>query len=164
MNAGINQPFSLPTAHTNPTITVKQGEPGLVTEDTVSPVLEGPGSMPPSPHSATSPVIQSEPGTPGWTAGAISSSQESPPNGPGRQASSKSADHLNLQTGRGEEPVCPDHSEQLTILSSRSHLAPTPALPLIGSSRTPVATQNFAHTTLCHTQHPGHFSLRMALT
>ena len=40
LDAGINQPLPLPTAHPDPTVTVVYGEPGLITEDTVSPLSE----------------------------------------------------------------------------------------------------------------------------
>ena len=50
LDTGINQPFPLPMAHPDPTVTVVEGGPGLITEDTVSSFSKVPHSVPP-PHS-----------------------------------------------------------------------------------------------------------------
>ena len=81
LDAGINQPLPLPTAHPDPTVTVVYGEPGLITEDTVSPLSEVQLSVPPPPLRASSPVLRSEPSTFGWTPRPISGGQKPSPNG-----------------------------------------------------------------------------------
>ena len=85
LDAGINQPLPLPTAHPDPTVTVvsyreNRGDSSLK-QDTVSPLSEVPHSVPPPTFTAASPVLQSEPRTSGWTPRPISGGQRPSPNG-----------------------------------------------------------------------------------
>ena len=75
----------------------------------------------------------------------------------------KSADHLHSQTRSWDEAVCSDHSEQLTVFPWRGDFHRTSMLPLMWSASLSVASQNFAYAPLRHPQHPGYFSLRIAI-
>ena len=75
LDASINQPLPSPTPHPNPTVTVVKGEPGLITEDAVSPLSGVPHFVPPPPLTAASPGLQSEPRTSGWNPRPISGDQ-----------------------------------------------------------------------------------------
>ena len=163
LDAGINQPLPLPMAHRDPTVTVVKGEPGLITEDTVTPLSEVPHSVPPPPLTAASSVLQSEPRTSGWTLRPISGGQKPSPNGSNWHSPPKSADHLHLQTRSRDEAVRSDHSEQLTVFPWCGDFHRTSRLPLMWSASISVASQKFAYASLRHPQHPGYFSLRIAI-
>ena len=75
LDAPIYQSLPLPAACTSATITVKQHEARLATEDTVAPVPGVPLSVGSAPHMAASPVIQSQYGAHGRTFIPIASSQ-----------------------------------------------------------------------------------------
>ena len=98
----IYQSLPLPAVHTSMTITVKQGETRLITEDTATPVPEVQPSERSPTHTAASPVIQK------------SGSQNSVYSAPNCQPPPKSADHIHAQTRNRDETICPDHSDQLS--------------------------------------------------
>ena len=120
-------------------------------------------------------VLQSEPRTSGWTTRPISSGQKLSRNDSNRHPPPKSADHLQLhsQMMSRDEGVCSDHSEQLRVFpwhvgTGCSHkiqiCAWTSTLPLMWSASLSVASFNFAYASLRHPQHPGYFSLRIAVS
>ena len=156
LDAGINQPLPLPTAHPDPTVTVVLGEPGLITEDSVS-IVWGPTLCAPRPLMAASPVLESEPRTFGCTPRSISGGQNPSPNGSNWHPPPKSVDHLHSQTRSRDEAVRSDHSEQLTVFPWCGEFHRTSTLPLIWSASLSVALQNFAYVSLRHPQHPGYF-------
>ena len=71
--------------------------------------------------------------------------------------------NLHLQTRSRDEAVRSDHSEQLTVFPWCGHFHWTSTLPLMWSASLSVASQNFAYASLRHPQHPGYFSLRIAI-
>ena len=78
------------------------GEPGLITEDTVSPLSEVPHCVSPPPLTAALPVLQNEPRTSDWTPRPTSGGQKPSPNGSNWHPPPKSADHLRIRR-RGAE-------------------------------------------------------------
>ena len=64
---------------------------------------------------------------------------------------------------RWDEAVRSDHSKQLTVFLWRWDFHRTSTLPLMWSASLSVASQNFAYASLRHPQHPGYFSLRIAI-
>ena len=124
---------------------------------------EVPQSVPPPLLTVASPVLQNEPSTSGWTPRPISGSQKQSPNGSNWHPPPKSADHLHSQMRSRDEAVRPDHLEQLTVLPWRGDFHRTLTLPLMWSVSISVASLNFAYASLRHPQHPGYFSLRIAI-
>ena len=77
LNADIYQPLALPQAHCSPTITMAQGGPGLITEDTVFPVTQIPELVPLASLTTSSPMHQNQSWTSGRKPDPISGSQNS---------------------------------------------------------------------------------------
>ena len=64
---------------------------------------------------------------------------------------------------RRQGAVISDYSEQLMVFPWRGDFHRTSTLPLMWSASLSVASQNFAYASLRHPQHPGYFSLRIAI-
>ena len=108
-------------------------------------------------------MLQTEPRASGWTPRPISGGQKPSPNGSNWHPPPKSADHLHSQTRSRDEAVRSDHSEQLTVFSWHGDFHRTSILSLMWSTSLSVTSQNFAYIYLRHSQHPGYFSLRIAI-
>ena len=114
------------------------------------------------PHTAASPVIQNQSGTPGARPRPINSNQKPVYNAPNWQSPPKLGDHLHAQTRSRDEKIVPDYSYQLYVFLGRGQDPPTSTPPRMWLTRVSVASQNFADTSVWHTQHSCHFSLRLA--
>ena len=93
----------------------------------------------------------------------ISGVQKPSPNGSHQHPPPKSVDHQHSQTRSQDEAVCPDHLEQLTVFAWCGDFHLTFTLPLMWSASPSFASQKFAYASLRGSQHPGYFSLRIAI-
>ena len=121
LDARIYLSHTLPALHASKTITVKQHEAKLITEDTVPPVPEVLPSVRSPPHAAASPVIQSQSGTPDGT-----------PRPKACLQCSEIGGSFPHKTRSQYETPFPIHSDQLSVFSGCSQIFWPPHLHRCG--------------------------------